>query len=68
MFLSPCAPRVGDRYAVQYWECEVYKVVWSYVRVDGSPIVDVYVDMSETKLAAPSNRLTPATATANGAE
>lgn len=43
-FMTPCVPRVGDFYCVQYWSCPIYRVEWNKAQVF------IYVDVSETDL------------------
>jgi hypothetical protein len=43
-FLTPCVPRVGEFYCVQYWSCPIYRVEWNKAQAY------IYVDVSETDL------------------
>lgn len=44
-YKSTTVPRVGEYVSIQYWEAEVYKVVWDIFQ--GRVEADVYIDVSE---------------------
>jgi hypothetical protein len=43
-FMTPCVPRMGEFYCVQYWSCPIYRVEWNRAQAY------IYVDVSEIPL------------------
>lgn len=44
-YKSTTVPSVGEYVSIQYWEAEVYRVVWDII--NGKSLATVYVDVSE---------------------